>query len=163
MILGPLLIGKDVPAQVVTAVNALLILLSSSSLAVLVVVKGDVSWSYALLLGSICLVTAFLGKYFIDAWSFGDASSLFLSLLFLYFYSLWICLFSHLTFLREEISSSYSSSSCQLNIKRRNASYYLIFLLLGMIFVSFCTLAGTFIYNLVIGRAEPYGITFLCS
>ena len=68
MVLGPLMLVMGINPRVSTATTATMILLTSSSVAVIFVMSGLVPWQYALYFFSICLLGAFLGKKYIDAW-----------------------------------------------------------------------------------------------
>ena len=68
MILGPLMLAMGIDPRVSTATTATMILLTSSSVAVMFVMSGQVPWEYALYFFCICLLGAFIGKKYIDAW-----------------------------------------------------------------------------------------------
>ncbi|KAL7511002.1 hypothetical protein ACHAXN_007916 [Cyclotella atomus] len=67
MVLGPLMLVMGVHPSVSTATTASMILLTSSSVAVMFVMSGLVPWEYAIYFFSICLVGAYIGKTKIDA------------------------------------------------------------------------------------------------
>lgn len=69
MVLGPLMLiyGKIHP-RVSSATTATMIVLTSSSVAVMFVTSGLVPWEYAVLFFSINLVGAYIGKKYIDAY-----------------------------------------------------------------------------------------------
>ena len=68
MVLGPLMLVMGVHPSVSTATTASLILLTSSSVAVMFVMSGLVPWEYAVYFFSICLIGAYIGKTKIDAY-----------------------------------------------------------------------------------------------
>lgn len=68
MVLGPLMLVMGVHPSVSTATTASMILLTSSSVAVMFVMSGLVPWEYAIYFFSICLVGAYIGKTKIDAY-----------------------------------------------------------------------------------------------
>lgn len=68
MVLGPLMLVMGVHPSVSTATTASMILLTSSSVAVMFVMSGLVPWEYAVYFFSLCLVGAYIGKTKIDAY-----------------------------------------------------------------------------------------------
>lgn len=68
MVLGPLMIVMGVDPRVSSATNATMIVLTSSSVAIMFVTSGMVPWEYALYFFSICLVGAYVGKTVIDGY-----------------------------------------------------------------------------------------------
>jgi len=68
MILGPLMLVMGINPQVSTATTATLILLTSSSVAVMFVLSGQVPWEYALYFFCICLCGAYIGKTRVDSY-----------------------------------------------------------------------------------------------
>ena len=68
MVLGPLMLVMGVHPSVSTATTASMILLTSSSVAVMFVMSGLVPWEYAVYFFSVCLVGAYIGKTKIDAY-----------------------------------------------------------------------------------------------
>jgi len=68
MVLGPLMIVMGVHPSVSTATTATMILLTSSSVAVIFVMSGLVPWEYALFFFLVCLFGAYIGKTRIDAY-----------------------------------------------------------------------------------------------
>ncbi|KAL7461966.1 hypothetical protein ACHAXS_002373 [Conticribra weissflogii] len=68
MVLGPLMIVMGVHPSVSTATTASMILLTSSSVAVIFVMSGLVPWEYALFFFLVCLCGAYIGKTRIDAY-----------------------------------------------------------------------------------------------
>ena len=68
MVLGPLMIVMGVNPRVSTATTATMILLTSSSVAVMFVMSGLVPWQYAAYFFSVCLMGAYIGKTRIDAY-----------------------------------------------------------------------------------------------
>jgi hypothetical protein len=66
MILGPLMLIMGVHPRVSSATNASLIVLVSSSVAVLYITSGLVPWQYAVTFFSVCFVGALFGKAYID-------------------------------------------------------------------------------------------------
>jgi uncharacterized membrane protein YfcA len=68
MILGPLMIVNGVNPIVSTATTATMILLTSSSVAIMFVMSGLVPWQYAVYFFSVCLLGAYIGKTFIDGY-----------------------------------------------------------------------------------------------
>jgi hypothetical protein len=68
MILGPLMLVMGVHPRVSTATTATMIVLTSSSVAVLFITSGLVPWEYALCFFSVSSVGAFIGKKYIDGY-----------------------------------------------------------------------------------------------
>merc|ERR1712232_706522 len=68
MVLGPLMLVMGINPRVSTATTATLILLTSSSVAVMFVMSGLVPWEYALYFFCICLCGAYIGKTRIDSY-----------------------------------------------------------------------------------------------
>lgn len=68
MILGPIMLVMGVHPSVSSATNATMIVLTSSSIAVLFVTSGLVPWSYAVTFFIACLFGALLGKTKIDSY-----------------------------------------------------------------------------------------------
>jgi len=68
MVLGPLMIVMGVNPRVSTATTATMILLTSSSVAVMFVMSGLVPWQYAVYFFFVCLLGAYIGKTRIDAY-----------------------------------------------------------------------------------------------
>jgi len=68
MVLGPLMLVMGINPRVSTATTATMILLTSSSVAVMFVMSGLVPWEYALYFFCICLMGAYIGKTRIDAY-----------------------------------------------------------------------------------------------
>lgn len=68
MVLGPLMLVMGVHPSVSTATTASMVLLTSSSVAVMFVMSGLVPWEYAVYFFSICLMGAYIGKTTIDAY-----------------------------------------------------------------------------------------------
>jgi uncharacterized membrane protein YfcA len=68
MVLGPLMLVMGIHPRVSTATTATMIVMTSSSVAVLFVTAGLVPWAYAVTFFSICLVVAVIGKKFIDGY-----------------------------------------------------------------------------------------------
>lgn len=68
MVLGPLMLVMGINPRVSTATTATMILLTSSSVAIMFVMSGLVPWEYALYFFCICLMGAFIGKKYIDAY-----------------------------------------------------------------------------------------------
>mmetsp|Transcript_4970 Transcript_4970/g.8503 ORF Transcript_4970/g.8503 Transcript_4970/m.8503 type:complete len:597 (+) Transcript_4970:187-1977(+) len=68
MVLGPLMIVMGVNPRVSTATTATMILLTSSSVAVMFVMSGLVPWQYAVYFFCVCLLGAYIGKTRIDAY-----------------------------------------------------------------------------------------------
>jgi len=66
MVLGPLMLVMQVDPRVSSATNATMIMLISSSVAVIFVISGLVPWSYAIFYFFVCLVGALFGKSRID-------------------------------------------------------------------------------------------------
>lgn len=67
MVLGPLMLIMGIHPRVSTATTATMVVLTSSSVAVLFVTAGLVPWQYAVTFFSVCFVGAYLGKKYIDA------------------------------------------------------------------------------------------------
>lgn len=68
MVLGPLMLVMGINPRVSTATTATMILLTSSSVAVMFVMSGLVPWEYALYFFCICLCGAYIGKTKIDSY-----------------------------------------------------------------------------------------------
>jgi uncharacterized membrane protein YfcA len=68
MVLGPLMLVMGIHPSVSTATTASMILLTSSSVAVMFVMSGLVPWQYALYFFCVCLVGAYIGKSRIDSY-----------------------------------------------------------------------------------------------
>lgn len=68
MVLGPLMIVMGINPRVSTATTATMILLTSSSVAVMFVMSGLVPWQYAVYFFCVCLLGAYIGKTRIDAY-----------------------------------------------------------------------------------------------
>lgn len=68
MVLGPLMLVMGINPRVSTATTATMILLTSSSVAVMFVMSGLVPWEYALYFFCVCLVGAYIGKTRIDSY-----------------------------------------------------------------------------------------------
>jgi len=68
LVLGPLMIVMGVNPRVSTATTATMILLTSSSVAVMFVMSGLVPWQYAVYFFFVCLLGAYIGKTRIDAY-----------------------------------------------------------------------------------------------
>jgi len=68
MVLGPLMLVMGVHPSVSTATTATMILLTSSSVAVMFVMSGLVPWEYAVYFFSVCIIGAYIGKTKIDAY-----------------------------------------------------------------------------------------------
>ncbi len=66
MILGPLMLVMGVHPRVSTATTATMIVLTSSSVAVLFVISGLVPWQYALCFFFTCMFGSLFGKTIID-------------------------------------------------------------------------------------------------
>ena len=68
MVLGPLMLILGVHPRVSSATNATMIVLTSSSVAVMFVTSGLVPWEYAAFFFFVCLLGAYIGKKFIDGY-----------------------------------------------------------------------------------------------
>ena len=68
MVLGPLMLVMGIHPRVSSATTATMIVLTSSSVAVMFVTSGLVPWSYAVYFFSVCLCGAYIGKTYIDAY-----------------------------------------------------------------------------------------------
>eukprot|EP00934_Nitzschia_sp_Nitz4_P000336 Nitzschia sp. Nitz4//scaffold30_size153850//133767//135479//NITZ4_002796-RA/size153850-processed-gene-0.23-mRNA-1//1//CDS//3329547318//336//frame0 len=68
MVLGPLMLVMGVHPSVSSATNASMIIMTSSSVAVLFVTAGLVPWTYALTFFCVCFSGAYLGKTKIDGY-----------------------------------------------------------------------------------------------
>jgi len=68
MVLGPLMLVMGINPRVSTATTATMILLTSSSVAVMFVMSGLVPWEYALYFFCVCLSGAYIGKTRIDSY-----------------------------------------------------------------------------------------------
>jgi len=68
MVLGPLMLVMGIHPSVSSATTATMIVLTSSSVAVMYVTSGLVPWTYAVFYFSVCSCGAFLGKSKIDGY-----------------------------------------------------------------------------------------------
>eukprot|EP00571_Detonula_confervacea_P015294 CAMPEP_0172301282 /NCGR_PEP_ID=MMETSP1058-20130122/3204_1 /TAXON_ID=83371 /ORGANISM="Detonula confervacea, Strain CCMP 353" /LENGTH=602 /DNA_ID=CAMNT_0013011341 /DNA_START=228 /DNA_END=2036 /DNA_ORIENTATION=- len=68
MVLGPLMLVMGINPRVSTATTATMILLTSSSVAVMFVMSGLVPWEYAVYFFFVCLCGAYIGKTKIDSY-----------------------------------------------------------------------------------------------
>ncbi|KAL7545990.1 hypothetical protein ACHAWF_009336 [Thalassiosira exigua] len=68
MVLGPMMIVMGVHPRVSTATTATMIMLTSSSVAIMFVMSGQVPWEYALYFFGVCLLGAYVGKTCIDGY-----------------------------------------------------------------------------------------------
>lgn len=68
MVLGPLMLVMGIHPRVSTATTATMIVLTSSSIAILFVTAGLVPWQYAVCFFCTCFVGAFVGKTYIDGY-----------------------------------------------------------------------------------------------
>jgi len=68
MVLGPLMLIMGIHPRVSTATTGTMIVLTSSSVAVIFVTSGLVPWSYAVFYFGICLIGAIIGKSQIDGY-----------------------------------------------------------------------------------------------
>ena len=68
MVLGPLMLVMGVDPRVSSAANATMVVLTSSSVAVMFVTSGQVHWTYAVFFFCICFIGAYLGKNTIDGY-----------------------------------------------------------------------------------------------
>jgi uncharacterized membrane protein YfcA len=68
MVLGPLMLILGVHPRVSSATTATMIVLTSSSVAVMFVTSGLVPWQYAIFFFCICLSGAYIGKKYIDGY-----------------------------------------------------------------------------------------------
>jgi uncharacterized membrane protein YfcA len=68
MILGPLMLVMGINPRVSSATTATMIVLTSSSVAILFVTYGLVPWAYALTFFSVCFVGSYIGKAKIDGY-----------------------------------------------------------------------------------------------
>lgn len=68
MVLGPLMLVMGIYPRVSTATTATMIVLTSSSVAILYVTSGLVPWEYAVTFFCTCLTGALVGKTFIDGY-----------------------------------------------------------------------------------------------
>jgi len=68
MVLGPLMLVMGIHPRVSTATTATMIVLTSSSVAIMFVTSGLVPWSYAVWFFFVCLTGAYLGKKYIDGY-----------------------------------------------------------------------------------------------
>ena len=66
MVLGPVMLVMGIHPRVSSAVNATMVVLTSSSVAFIFVISGLVPWSYAVFYFLVCLFGAFVGKRRID-------------------------------------------------------------------------------------------------
>jgi len=68
MVLGPLMLMMGVHPRVSTATTATMIVMTSSSVAIMFVISGLVPWEYAIFFFCICITGAYIGKKYIDAY-----------------------------------------------------------------------------------------------
>ena len=68
MVLGPLMLIMGIDPRVSTATNSTMIVVTSSSIAVMFVTSGMVPWSYALFYFCVTFLGAWIGKSRIDAY-----------------------------------------------------------------------------------------------
>lgn len=68
MVLGPLMLVMGIHPRVSSATTATMIVLTSSSVAILFVTAGLVPWEYAVFFFFVCLSGAFVGKKYIDGY-----------------------------------------------------------------------------------------------
>jgi len=68
MVLGPLMLIMGVDPQVSTSTNSTMIVITSSSIAIMFVTSGLVPWGYALFYFCVTFVGAFIGKIKIDSY-----------------------------------------------------------------------------------------------
>ena len=68
MVLGPLMLIMGIDPRVSTATTATMIVLTSSSVAVMFVTSGLVPWSYAVFFFGVCFCGAYVGKSKIDGY-----------------------------------------------------------------------------------------------
>jgi len=68
MVLGPLMLVLGIHPRVSSATTATMIVLTSSSVAIMFVTSGLVPWEYAVFFFSICFCGAYTGKKYIDAY-----------------------------------------------------------------------------------------------
>ena len=67
MVLGPLMLVLGVHPRVSSATTATMIVLTSSSVAIMFVTSGLVSWQYALFFFCVYMTGAYFGKKYIDS------------------------------------------------------------------------------------------------
>ena len=68
MVLGPLMLVLGVHPRVSSATTATMIVLTSSSVAIMFVTSGLVPWQYALFFFCVCMTGAYIGKKYIDSY-----------------------------------------------------------------------------------------------
>jgi len=68
MVLSPLMLSMGVHPRVSSATTAAMVVLTSSSVAIMFVTSGLVPWEYAVYFFCICLSGAFIGKSYIDSY-----------------------------------------------------------------------------------------------
>jgi len=68
MVLGPLMLIMGVHPRVSSATTATMIVLTSSSVAIIFVTSGLVPWEYAVFYFCVCISGAYVGKKYIDAY-----------------------------------------------------------------------------------------------
>lgn len=68
MVLGPLMLVMNIHPRVSSATTATMVVLTSSSVAIIYVTSGLVPWEYAVFFFSVCFVGAYIGKRYIDAY-----------------------------------------------------------------------------------------------
>jgi hypothetical protein len=91
MVLGPLMLVMGIHPRVSSATTATMIVLTSSSVAILFVTAGLVPWQYAVCFFCVCFCGAVIGKTYIDAYvkRTGKASLLIFLLLAAYYVVRW--------------------------------------------------------------------------
>jgi len=68
MVLGPLMLTMGVDQRVSTATTATMVTLTASSISIMYVITGYISWDYFCYYLSICILGAYVGKGYIDAY-----------------------------------------------------------------------------------------------
>ncbi len=68
MVLGPLMLVMGIHPRVSSATTATMIVLTSSSVAIMFVTSGLVPWEYAVFFFCVCFCGAFIGKKYIDGY-----------------------------------------------------------------------------------------------
>ena len=68
MVLGPLMLSIGIHPRVSSATTATMVVLTSSSVAILFVTAGLVPWSYAVYFFCVCFIGAYIGKKYIDGY-----------------------------------------------------------------------------------------------
>ena len=66
MVLGPLMLTMGVDPRVSTATTATMVVLTASSISIMYVISGYITWSYFIFFFIVCFIGAYIGKTYID-------------------------------------------------------------------------------------------------